>query len=205
MIREWSTLKRLVYRRAAVGGGALPEGYTRVAGLTFNNSAYYTITGLKLRGSDTLRFSFRCTMGTPACNVLGAYDGTSAQTNFSLYLGGTNSAKYMRYNGSTYNSQAVSNKVYKVAVTPTGTSGMETDSTWTGKDFESVGDFNIGTTSPTATSSKMVGDILGEVIVEGRFRGIPCKRASDDVLGYYDTYSKTFYEPIGDNPEPVID
>jgi hypothetical protein len=177
-------------------------GYQRLNGLTFNNNAYYRITGFKMRGSDTLRFSFKCTLSSPACNVCGAYDGASASTNYSLYLAATNS-QYLRYNGASYNSKAVQNKTYSVILTPTGSSGMEVDSTWTEKTFESSGDFCVGTTSPTATSSKMVGDIIGSVVVDGRLELIPVKRLSDSKLGYYDTISRTFYGPIGGTPESL--
>lgn len=173
----------------------LPDAYKRVLGLTFNNNAYYEITNFKMRGSDTLRFSFKCTMSTPACNVLGAYDGTSAQSNYSLYLGNTSSARYMRYNGGTYRSDADQNVQYDVVASPTGVTGLKTDSTWTEKDFESSGNLCIGTTSPTATSLKMVGDIIGNIIADGRLKLIPCERLSDNALGYYDTYSETFFEP----------
>lgn len=175
----------------------LPAGYKRLLGLTYNNNVYYGITNFKMRGSDTLRFSFKCTMSSPACNVLGAYDGSSAQTNMSLYLGAAASAKYLRYNGSTYNSQADQNEQYDVVITPTGSTGMKTDSTWTEKTFESDGDLCIGTTSPTATSSKMVGDIIGNIQVDGRLKLVPCERMSDNVLGYYDLVGETFYEPTG--------
>lgn len=175
----------------------LPAGYKRLLGLTYNNNAYYAITGFKMRGSDTLRFSFKCTMASPACNVLGAYDGASAQTNLSLYLGASSSAKYLRYDGGTYNSQADQDTQYDVVITPGGSSGMKTDSGWRPQTFESEGDLCIGTTSPTATSSKMVGDIIGNIQVDGRLKLIPCERVSDNELGYYDTYSETFYEPVG--------
>ena len=50
----------------------------------------------------------------------------------------------------------------------------------------------------------MKGTFYGEIIVkdsEGiRFKGIPCVRKSDDVVGYYDLVTETFYEPIGTNP-----
>ena len=175
----------------------LPSGYKRLLGLTFNNNVYYPITGFKMRGSDTLRFSFKCSMQTPACNVLGAYDGTSAQTNYSLYLGNSTSAKYLRYNGGTYRSDADSDTQYDVVITPTGATGMKADSSWTAKTFESDGDLCIGTTSPTATSSKMVGDIIGNIVVDGRLKLIPSERVSDNVLGYYDTVGEAFYEPTG--------
>lgn len=175
----------------------LPSGYKRILGLTFNNNVYYAITGFKMRGSDTLRFSFKCSMSSPACNVLGAYDGSSSQSNYSLYLGNSASAKYLRYNGSTYRSDADSGTQYDVVITPTGSIGMKSDSTWTEKTFESTGDLCIGTTSSTATSSKMVGDIIGNVIVDGRLKLVPCERVSDNTLGYYDTVSEVFYEPTG--------
>lgn len=175
----------------------LPSEYKRVIGFTFNNNAYFVITNFKMRGSDTVRFSFKCTQSTVACNVLGAYDGGSAQTNYSLYIGNSSSSKYLRYNGSTYNSQAIKDKTYRVTITPTGSFGMETDNSWEEKTFESVLDLNIGTTSPSASSAKMVGDIIGEVEVDGRLKLIPCERVSDNVLGYYDIYSQNFYEPSG--------
>lgn len=177
----------------------LPTGYRRILGMTMNNNCYYEITGFKMNGSDTLRFSFTRT-GANACNVLGAYDGPSAQTNYSLYAGTANSANYLRYNGGTYNSYAIADKKYEVVLTPTGSDGMETDSTWAAKTFTSTTDFCVGTTSSTATSSKMTGSIHGAVIVDGRLKLIPCERISDGEIGYYNTYNETFYEPIGTTP-----
>lgn len=177
----------------------LPPAYRRILGMTMNNNCYYEITGFKMNGSDTLRFSFTRT-GANACNVLGAYDGTSAQSNYSLYAGGTSSASYLRYNGGTYNSYAVADKKYNVVLTPTGSDGMETDSTWADKTFTSTTNLCIGTTSPSATSSKMVGSIHGSVVVDSRLELIPCERISDNEIGYYDTYTGTFYEPIGTTP-----
>lgn len=175
----------------------LPNGYKRILGLTFNNNVYYDITGFKMRGSDTLRVSFKCSMSAPACNVLGAYDGSSSQTNYSLYLSNLATSKYLRYNGNGYRSDVDSNKQYDVVITPTGSIGMKSDSVWTEKTFESTEDLCIGTTLATATSSKMVGDIIGNVIVDGRLKLIPCERISDNTLGYYDTIGEAFYEPTG--------
>lgn len=177
----------------------LPTAYRRILGMTMDNDCYYEITGFKMNGSDTLRFSFTRT-GAYACNVLGAYDGTSAQSNYSLYAGGTSGASYLRYNGGAYNSYAIADKKYDVVMTPTGSDGMENDSTWTAKTFTSTTNLCIGTTSPSATSSKMVGSIHGSVVVDSRLELIPCERISDGELGYYDTYTDTFYEPIGTTP-----
>ena len=194
--RHWSTLRKLLWLKV-FHDNELPSAYKRLLGLTFDNNVYYEITGFKMKGDDTLRFSFKCTMSSPSCNVLGACDGASAQSNYSLYIGNSSSAKYLRYNGSAYRSDADSNETYNVVITPTCSAGMKSDSTWTEKEFTSSNNLCIGTTSPTATSSKMVGDIIGNIIVDGRLKLIPCERLSDNVLGYYDAVGKEFYEPIG--------
>ena len=185
-------------------GPNLPDGYKKLIGFAFAGDCYIAVTGFKMKGSDNLRFSYKLTSGT-ACNVLGAYDGTSASTNYSLYAGTAASAKYLRYNGGTYNSQALTDKQYDVVLSPTGSSGMETDSTWTERTFESVVDLNIGTTSPTATSSKLIGEIIGAVTVDGRLKLIPCERLSDHTLGYYDTVGQAFYEPAAGTPTSLGD
>ena len=168
----------------------LPAAYKRVLGFSMNNDTYWEITGFKLRGSDTIRFSFSA---STACNVLGCYNGTSATNNYSLYTA-TTSGWYLRYGNATYNSVIVVDKRYDVVLTPTGSHGMENDSTWTAKTFTSTNDMCIGTTSTTATSSKMVGSLFGDVIVDGRLHLVPCERVSDNALGYYDLIGETFYE-----------
>ena len=180
------------------GDDEVPAAYKRLLGLTYNNNVFYEITDFKLYGSDTLRFSFQTPVNGAACNVLGAFDGGSAQSNYSLYIG-TNSigARYLRYNGSAYSSLVVLGKRYDVVITPTGSSGMEVDSTWTAKTFTSGVNFHIGVTSSGATSAKMIGDIIGNVVVDGRGKFIPCERVSDGVLGYYNAITGIFYEPTG--------
>lgn len=189
----------MVDRRRIISNGLnvkFPAAYRRTLGFTFSNSTYYIITSFRLKGSDTLKFSFSA---TGACNVLGCYTTTSAQTNYSLYVN-TGTSAYQRYNGGAYNSQITSNTRYDVTLTPTGSSGMKVDSTWTAKDFTSDSDFCIGTTSTGATSAKLTGSIYGNIEVKGRAIFVPCERLSDNVLGYYEIYSKTFYAPTGGNP-----
>ena len=79
----------------------------------------------------------------------------------------------------------------------TGTSGMPTDSSWTQLSFTGTETFCIGNTATDSTSTKLVGNLYGDVVVDGKFYGIPCKRTSDNKLGYYDVVSETFFEPIG--------
>ena len=176
----------------------LPSAYKRVTGFTMNNDCYFEITGFHLKGSDTLRFSMTPTAG--AINVLGCYTSSSATDNFSLYVGLGSTNKYLRYNGGTYSSQIVTNTRYDVVITPTGATGLGQSSTWTAQTFTSVADFCIGTTSSSATSSKFVGTLHGEIVVDGRARFIPCERISDNVLGYYEYESGIFYTPAVGTP-----
>lgn len=178
----------------------LPSGYERQIGFVFAASTYYLISGFYLRGSDTVRFSFSA---DKACNVFGCYTTNSATDNYSLYASTSSGGKYLRYDGSTYNSYIPSAQIGErldVVITPTGTTGMPTDSVITPVEFESVADLCIGTTSASASSSKLDGNIWGNFIVDGRLTLIPCERLSDNVLGYYDPDSDTFYEPIGSAP-----
>lgn len=175
--------------------GELPEGYKRVLGFACNNNALWKITSFKLRGSDTVRISFSVTQ---ACNVWGCYQGADATDNYDLYVSTTANSKYLRYGNGTYLSywsSADLGERFDVVFSPTGTNGMPQDSTWTELEFESANDLLIGTTTTTGTSSKLRGNLYGDIIVDGRLKLIPCERVSDGVLGYYDTYSETFYEP----------
>lgn len=175
----------------------LPNEYKRVIGFSVDNNAYWEIQGFHLKGSDTVRVSFSI---TAACNVFGCYQGTEATDNYDLYASTTAGSKYFRYGGGTFLSYFSSDDLQKrfdVVFTPTGSIGMPRDSTWTEKQFEAKNNMLIGATATTSTSAKMKGSFYGNFIVDGRFKGIPCERISDNALGYYDTYSKIFYEPTG--------
>lgn len=181
----------------------LPDGYRKIKGLSMKADTYFVITGFKLKGSDTVKISFSA---NKACNVFGCYTTTGATDNYSLYISTTANAKYLRYDGGTYKSyfppEALGVRVDAV-ITPTGSTGLPQNDTWTEADFDASADMCIGTTSPDATSSKLDGNIWGDVIVAGRFHGIPCERESDNALGYYDTISETFYEPAAGTPTEI--
>ena len=202
MKENWSAIKKLIWQHGLSGGSALPDGYRRVRGFAFDGNTYYRITDLKLTGDDTVRFSVAA---AAACNVFGCYTNTSAANNYSLYISTTSGSKYLRYNGSTYKSywsSAALGERYDISITPTGSSGMPSgqDDTWERADFTASVDMCIGTTSTGATSAKFKGDLYGAFDVAGRFHGIPCERESDNVLGYYDTFSGFFFEPTGAEP-----
>ena len=178
----------------------LPDGYQRQIGFELSAGTYYRVPGFHLRGSDTVRISFSV---DKACNVFGCYTSNDATDNYSLYASTSSGAKYLRYDGDTYNSYIPSSRFgerFDVVITPNGTTGMPTDSVMTPATFESVADLCIGTTAPSATSSKLDGNIWGNFVVDNRLTLIPVKRLADDALGYYDPDSDTLYEPIGSAP-----
>lgn len=179
---------------------SLPSGYSRVLGFSMNDNSYFEIDNFKLTGADTVRFSFSMTAN---CNVFGCYTNSSATNNYSLFVSTSSTASYLRYNSGTYNSYipaANRGQQLDVVITPHGVTGMPTNSSWTAKTFTASSDMCIGTSSPDASSASLIGNLYGAFIVDGRFNGIPCERLSDNALGYYDTYSKTFYEPAVGTP-----
>ena len=187
------------------GESPLPDDYEEVAGFSFNSDCYFTITDLKLQGSDTVRFSM---IPRAACNVFGCYTNTTADTNYSLYISTASNSKYLRYNGNTYKSRFATEtygEQFDISITPTGSHGMPEgiDDTWDEVDFTAPVDMCIGTTATNASSAKFKGSLVGAFTVDGRFNGIPCKRKVDDVLGYYDTVTGTFFEPTFGTPTVV--
>lgn len=167
---------------------SLPDSFRRINGIIFDGAVWYD-TAMRLRGSDTIRLSYKA---TKACNVFGCYTTADAQDNYSLYISTSSSGKYMRYNGGTYNSYFAVNTRYDVTITPTGTSGLRVDSSWTEKSFTTASDMLIGSTSVAATSAKFTGTMYGPIEVEGRALFVPVVRISDGVIGYYDVFRELF-------------
>lgn len=183
----------------------LEDGYKRLKGIKFNGNTYYKIPDLYLDGWSTVFFSMSV---EAACNVFGCYTTTDAENNYSLYVSTAANAKYLRYNGGTYKSQFSSSTFgtrYDIEIGPYGSSGMPSgqDDTWDWVDFTCSTEMCIGTTSPTATSSKFKGSLYGDFVVDGVFVGIPVERISDGAIGYFDLYNYTFIEPVGTNPESL--
>jgi len=178
----------------------LPAGYRRLLGFSMNNDCYWQIAGFRLRGSDTLRFSFSA---SGACNVIGCYTTTSAQTNFSLYCQAAAGARFMRYNGGTYPSAIATNTRYDVTMTPTGATGLPEASAWEQKTFEAESDLCVGTVSTAAASSKFKGSLFGNIEVDGRLKLVPCERVSDGALGYFDLVGEAFHVPEEGTPSSL--
>lgn len=176
-----------------VEDGTLPPAYRRLAGITFDGGVFFD-TGMRLQGSDTVKIAFNV---SKACNILGCYTTTTADDNYSLYLSTSGTAKYMRYGSGTYNSVFSANARYDVTITPKGTRGFQTDSTWTPRDFTTSVDMLIGSTSYGASSAKLTGDVYGAIEVVNKRRYIPVERIADGEIGYYDIFTETFLENQG--------
>lgn len=166
----------------------LPATFRKLTGIVFDGQVWYD-TAMRLHGSDTVKLAYKATKG---CNVFGCYTAANAQTNYSLYISTSSGGKYMRYNGGTYNSDFATNTRYDVTITPTGTDGMRTDSTWTEKTFTTESDMLIGSTSTGATSARFTGTMYGNLEVVGRAVWVPAERVADGEIGYYDIYTDTF-------------
>lgn len=178
---------------AWINPNLVPTGYRRLTGIIFDSNVYYEAP-FKLEGSDTLRFSFSI---EKTCNVIGCYSSTIANNNYSLYASGSSGAKYMRYNGGTYNSSVSLDTRYDVEITPTGTKGFKTDSTWEQKEFIADDNMLIGTTATHASSAKLDGTMYGNIEVVNKGIFIPVERISDGAIGYHEAISGVFLENQG--------
>lgn len=182
--------------------GSFDPLYRRLIGLKFNSETYYRINNFFLQGNDTVSFSASFNV---SCNVFGCNKAEQGNVNYALYVSAVENDKKMYYNGGKYDSYIPYESFgtrYNITVSPTGIIGLPVSSTWEEKTFMCGNSMTIGA-GGNDTSDKLNGNIYGSFVVKGRFNGIPVERTSDGVLGYYDTYSKTFYAPTGEAPESL--
>ena len=174
----------------------LPVGYKRLKDIIFDGEVYY-VTDTYLTGADTTTFTINATEGNR--NVLGCYTGSSVGNNLSFYLSTGNAGNYVRYKDGLYRPVLASNKLntdLTLSIGPTGTTGFDTDATWTELEFVSPALFYIGWLT-NATSSKFKGSFKGNITVSNRATLIPCERTSDGAIGYYNINDNVFFENQG--------
>lgn len=193
----WSTLKKLIYHRAFnAGGGELPAGYKRLAGIRFDGDTWYE-TGEALTGADVVTMTLDNT-ASQGQNVFGSYNGTSASArNFSLFIYGNGSASssYFRY-GDQLLRPRYGNGERTITFGKNGTDGFATDASVTPDTFTTPANAYIGML-PNSTSPAYTGDIKGNIAVGTRLKWIPCERESDGVIGYYESVKGNYIEPSG--------
>ena len=174
----------------------LPYGYRRLLDITFDGDFYYN-TGEKLRGDDDVTITLKDTV-TSGRNVFGCFAGTSEGTkNFSFFIYGNNSTSnsYLRYGEALYRPRFGSGE-RTVTFGKSGTTGFLTNVNITPEEFETNSVAYIGML-PNSTSPEFIGTIVGNALVSSRLKWIPCKRMSDNAIGYYEFYTKRFIEKIG--------
>lgn len=178
------------------GDPDVPSEYKRLLDIIFDGDIYY-VTNTYLTGADTTTFTMNATEN--GRNVLGCYTGSGSGNNLSFYLSTGNTGNYVRYKDSLYRP-ILANSIFDTDLTlsigPTGTTGFDTDATWTELEFVSPDAFYIGWLA-NASSPKFKGSFIGNIAVSNRANFIPCERVFDGAIGYYDTYSNTFFEKQG--------
>ena len=168
----------------------LPVGYKRLLDISTTGNVRY-ISNVYLTGNDTLKFSFKAAAG----NLLGAYNDTDANDNFSFYNSTGAGASYARYNGQTGGSSTYTSAEYTVIISPTGVTGVRNPSSFTPTEFTCSIPFCVFATSPTG-SVHSNATIYGSIEVTGsqNVKFIPCERVSDGAIGYYETSNSMFLE-----------
>ena len=174
----------------------LPVGYKRITSIKFDGDFWYD-TDETLLGSDNVTMTLADTASTGQ-NVFGSYNGTSSGTNnfsFYLYGNGSSTGSYLRYGTQLVRPKFGSGE-RTISFGANGTSGFSTDSTVTPDTFETVATAYIGML-PNSSSPAYTGSIVGNILVSDRLKYIPCERASDGAIGYYEPNTGVFLEPIG--------
>ena len=169
--------------------GSVPAGYRRLTGIVFDGGVHYE-TPFRLRGSDTLRFSYRASV---AGNVIGCYSGNASKANFSYYHA---ASAYMRHGTTLARPNVSSDTRYDIVAGPTGATGFPSSVTWQEATFEVEGDFYIGMLA-NSSSAHLTGVIYDEISIDGRACFVPVERISDGAILYYERKSGSFYENEG--------
>lgn len=174
----------------------LPLGYRRLKDIIFDGETYY-ITDIYLTGADTTSFTINAT--ETARNVLGCYTGSGTGNNLSFYLNTGSGGNYVRYKDGLYRpviATAELNTDLSLSIGPTGTTGFDTDATWTELEFTCPNELYIGWLA-NATSPKFKGTFKGNITVSNRAVLVPCERVSDGAIGYYNINDNVFFENQG--------
>lgn len=174
----------------------LPAGYKRLTGIRFDGDTWYE-TGEALTGADDVTMTLDNT-ASQGQNVFGSYNGTSSGSkNFSLFIygnGGTSNS-YFRY-GEQLLRPRFGTGERTITFGQSGTDGFATDASATPDTFTTPANAYIGML-PNSTSPAYTGDIKGNITAGTRLKWIPCERAADGVIGYYEAVKGNFIAPSG--------
>lgn len=183
------------------GGGGdypLPDGWEFGGSIASNGSAEL-ITDITLTQADTLEIRYKRSAQSRAFNLLGAYTGTAALNNFSLYLGSTAPLAYYRYNGQVQRGDVPNDD--QEHTTAWGTSGAYFDGAKVLDAFEPSQPFESDVlyicSLANSTQNKFMGDIYeikimrnGKVIHHLR----PCGQWQYSGGGIYQESNPAFFD-----------
>lgn len=178
----------------------LPNEYQEVEYVQSSGTQYID-TGVKLSSADTVKAKFEITARPSDYNYRDGVYGTmetqgGTNTFFVLLMRDPNQARV----GSSTNQVSSTNLALNTIYDTTLSNGtyIENGTTYT---FTPHSGFTFTTncwffrrnqTSMLATSAKFYSF---EIV--GKFKGIPCYRKSDNVIGFYDLISETFFTNAG--------
>lgn len=172
--------------------GAVPPAFRELTGIAFDGAFHYE-TPYRLRGSDTLKFSYSASV---PCNVIGCYSGSTSTPNYSYYHTNASTGVYLRYGTNLARPRVNNGTTYTIEVTPTGATGFSTPQTWNADTFEVAGDLFVGMLD-NSTSARMQGNMYGRIEVVGRMLLVPVERIADGAIGYLDLYSERLFLKTG--------
>lgn len=191
----------LIYniKKWSVGGSHdLPSGYRELLYVTAAGSQYID-TNLTITQTHEIRSKFKPT--TNSKYLYGALsNGNTASISAYIQSGGG----YWRF-GDTGVSKVVSlNSIHTSTQNVSSVTIDDNPSAYsTMDDFETPVTLAVGTahaSNGTYGASGFVGDIYGVSVYNGDTAVmdlVPCRRTSDDSIGFYDTVSGHFFENIG--------
>jgi len=190
----------LIYdvKRWSVGGSHdLPSGYRELLYVTAAGSQYID-TGLTITQEHEIRSKFKPTTNSYLYGAL-SNGNTASVSAFIQSSGG-----YWRF-GNTGVTKAVSlNSIHTSTQNVSSVTIDGAPSAYsTIDDFETPVSLVVGTAhtaTGTYSATGFVGDIYGVSVYNGDTAVIdlvPCRRTSDDSIGFYDTVSDRFFENIG--------
>ena len=171
----------------------LPAGYKRLLDLSTSGNLRY-VSNIFLTGADTLAFTYMSESG----NLLGSFNATNANDNYSYYPSTNALAKYARYNGQMGGSSSAPYTEYSIVISPNGITGSRNPSEFNPTEFVCSTPFCVFATSDDGSvisSATIYGNI--EISGSQRISLIPCENPSG-VLGWYDTLHGEFVEPKGE-------
>ena len=185
----------LVAQKVKINLTRLPSAYQEVEYIASNGNPYIN-TGIKLTSEDIVKCKFEITANTAtmADAIYGAYDNPNF---FVLLMRSPTQARVGTSSNQTTSTNYALNTLYETSLTngryiENGTAYGFTPAT----DFTMANSCYVMSRNQAGNTLPVSAKVYSFEIV-GKFNGIPCYRKSDNVIGMYDTVSKTFFTNAG--------